>query len=1032
MPSPQADPFDDIYYVMDSMDTNLGRIISSRQALDEEYHQIILWQIISGMAYFHALGLEHRDIKPCNILINKDIYVKTCDFGLSRQRDDMEGDQKEADLQTQYVVTRYYRAPEVIHSQGRYSDKLDVWAVGCCLAELMTKKILFQGNDSATQLQQIIYVLGTPEQYVLDQMDVAAARFVKKMGPIKKQSWDQALDPLPPYAVKKDALVLDLLDKLLQFDPVKRISMAQALKHPWFDSMFKNKHFQVLTQRYGLQVDFQPPARVNWDWETKDISEQELVDRMYAEAALFRTELLESNYFPEKQKKRVTAIVKQYVMPPKPPTPSPVVFSVAAMRAAESSSLPASQPSLYSEDSTPHDVLKDEKNSMEKKKGVFSTELYEVLGVSKEASEAEIKTAYKKLAMKWHPDKNTDRAEEAQVAFVNISTAYSVLSDKEKRKRYDALGAAYLDQQRMTEQEATELASRLFRSIFSWGYPAGQEAAAPDHKHGLEQAVKGSMGAPVLGAAAGVGALGAGAFVGAGHILGGVIEGVMNLGSGVKEMGMSMTSSGRSEPSDKHSGSTPPPSFRSGLTKATVGFVGAPLQGVGMGLRAIAGGAVGGVVAAGAGLKGAYTNIQEGSAEMNAAAKREKDTGVPMECYHGDSIPDMELTSRLRDILSLEDGEKVELIARNVAPFDKTADRLVGASFPTEQEKQKEWEEVTDMEELLVKKAEYRNLVKTQSLMAECIVLTPYRLATIRHGSVRRSVLREDIRAARQYKSGIKTVWERLAVTLQDGSEAQFQIYSKKLTKFLLKILRADLVHFDPTAPLVEVQPTGDKATDKMQQIQRDLQVHKILTLAPHEKLQMHEGRSTAEGWLVTNARFLHVSSLNQKKRTVTEDIPRQCIQKATHLAAFSAILAITLRGDFIGDDGVRKYNVSSDAACKTLAKVLNLPDSPSSPLAPSPMVCKAKGPRHLDGNSTDIYEFSAARIAARKDSVSSDGKSLAGSTVTQVSPTKDSYGAGSFASGVVEQTPMANNMPGNLEDGPVEMPTAEAVEELD
>eukprot|EP00808_Paulinella_micropora_P004087 g83028.t1 len=588
LPPLQSDPFDNIYYVMDSMDTNLGRIIGSRQVLGEEFHQIIMWQIMAGMAYFHALGLEHRDIKPGNILINKDIYVKTCDFGLSRNRDDEQ--QQEADLQTQYVVTRYYRAPEVIHSQGRYSDKLDVWSVGCVLAELLNKKILFKGNDSASQLALIVNTLGTPEEYVFKTMDAAAARFVRNMGPIKKMKWEDACHPLPDYT-KKRPQVLDLLDKLLQFDPDKRPSMAEALKHPWFDTMYTNKHFGILTKRYGLEVKFNPPQRMNWSWERKDISEQELLDRMFAEVALFRPEILTTDYLPKAQCSRVQAICQSYKMPA--PFEHKRRPSIAAT--PDSPELKVMQATEKVAKATPSKSATALKSvgvsaaivsaaaaidSQKDKTGVFSEDLYAVLGVSKTATAAEIKSAYKKLALIWHPDKNPHKADKAKVAFINISLAYSVLSNGEKRKAYDEKGKEALDTEFMDESQAEEMAQSLYHQMFSWGYAKGEETGAPSASHGLQQAVKGGIGAPVVGVGAGAGVFVAGGVAGVMHIAGGVLGAGQNMVAGVREMGASLAPAKTNTPSETKTGQEPPPSFASGAYKATVGAITAPVRGL--------------------------------------------------------------------------------------------------------------------------------------------------------------------------------------------------------------------------------------------------------------------------------------------------------------------------------------------------------------------------------------------------------------------------------------------------------------------
>lgn len=139
------DTFKEIYVVSELMETDLSHIIKSQQNLSDDHIQFFVYQILRGLKYIHSAGLLHRDLKPKNILVNSDCVIKICDFGLSRAVIPMFTNSS-ASL-TDYIATRWYRAPEVILSWKRYSTAIDVWSVGCILAELITRKPLLPAGS---------------------------------------------------------------------------------------------------------------------------------------------------------------------------------------------------------------------------------------------------------------------------------------------------------------------------------------------------------------------------------------------------------------------------------------------------------------------------------------------------------------------------------------------------------------------------------------------------------------------------------------------------------------------------------------------------------------------------------------------------------------------------------------------------------------------------------------------------------------------------------------------------------------------
>ncbi|XP_053088654.1 mitogen-activated protein kinase 8 isoform X4 [Pangasianodon hypophthalmus] len=136
-PQKTLEEFQDVYLVMELMDANLCQVI--QMELDHERLSYLLYQMLCGIKHLHAAGIIHRDLKPSNIVVKSDCTLKILDFGLARTA-------ATGLLMTPYVVTRYYRAPEVILGMG-YQANVDIWSVGCILAEMVRHKILFPGRD---------------------------------------------------------------------------------------------------------------------------------------------------------------------------------------------------------------------------------------------------------------------------------------------------------------------------------------------------------------------------------------------------------------------------------------------------------------------------------------------------------------------------------------------------------------------------------------------------------------------------------------------------------------------------------------------------------------------------------------------------------------------------------------------------------------------------------------------------------------------------------------------------------------------
>ncbi len=222
--------FDDIYIVSELMETDLHRVIYSRQALTDEHVQYFLYQLLRGLKYLHSANVLHRDLKPSNLLVNSNCDLKICDFGLSRGMD-QEDSQNEADM-TEYVVTRWYRAPEIMLAVRDYGPEIDTWAAGCILAELMARKPLFPGNDYIHQLKIITEMQGSPSDADLEFVTSdKARRFMRQLSGKKKTPWDTVF---PNY---ENPEAFSLLDGMLSFDPRRRISIDECLSHPYLEAL---------------------------------------------------------------------------------------------------------------------------------------------------------------------------------------------------------------------------------------------------------------------------------------------------------------------------------------------------------------------------------------------------------------------------------------------------------------------------------------------------------------------------------------------------------------------------------------------------------------------------------------------------------------------------------------------------------------------------------------------------------------------------------------------------------------------------
>jgi serine/threonine protein kinase len=181
------------------------------------------YQILAGLCYCHCRRVIHRDMKPQNLLLNRQGLIKLCDFGLARAFT------IPLRSYTHEVVTLWYRAPEILLGSQFYSIGVDVWSVGCIVAEMFASRPLFPGDSEIDELHQIFKILGTPSDDVwpgVTQLPGYKSTF---------QKWPRR--DLTEVIPKADPLALELIEKMLEYDPAKRISAKAALDHPYFDDL---------------------------------------------------------------------------------------------------------------------------------------------------------------------------------------------------------------------------------------------------------------------------------------------------------------------------------------------------------------------------------------------------------------------------------------------------------------------------------------------------------------------------------------------------------------------------------------------------------------------------------------------------------------------------------------------------------------------------------------------------------------------------------------------------------------------------
>jgi len=263
------DQLRDVYIVQSLMETDLYKLLKT-QRLSNDHICYFLYQILRGLKYIHSANVLHRDLKPSNLLLNTTCDLKICDFGLARVADP---EHDHTGFLTEYVATRWYRAPEIMVNSKGYNKSIDMWAVGCILAEMLSNRPIFPGKHYLDQLNHIMGVLGSPTQEDLASILNDKARCYLASLPFKPKV---PFNRIYPHA---DVHALDLLEKMLTFNPHKRITVVEALKHPY------------LHQYYDPEDEPEASEPFDFHMELDDLPKEALKEMIFEEMVLFGTEI---------------------------------------------------------------------------------------------------------------------------------------------------------------------------------------------------------------------------------------------------------------------------------------------------------------------------------------------------------------------------------------------------------------------------------------------------------------------------------------------------------------------------------------------------------------------------------------------------------------------------------------------------------------------------------------------------------------------------------------------------------------------
>ncbi len=314
-------------YVPETIYRTLRNHTKAKKLVPILHTKCYMYQICRSLAHLHATNVCHRDIKPQNLLLNARTHeVKLCDFGSAKQL-------VRGEPNVSYICSRYYRAPELVFEATEYTTSVDIWSLGCVMAELLLGTPLFPGDSGLEQLIEIIKILGTPTREEIYAMNPHHTRF--RFPSIQPHTWARVFrNRAPPAAV-------DLVSQFLRYIPSSRLHPFDALAHPFFDEL----------REPGVRLpNGRPPPNVhNWlDSELQMMDQRGLrqrlippfVARQMVDGKLPHTLMLDNDesivLFPTPTPMPANGLGPENLAPVTQPAPSPPLSSHSSSSSSSS------------------------------------------------------------------------------------------------------------------------------------------------------------------------------------------------------------------------------------------------------------------------------------------------------------------------------------------------------------------------------------------------------------------------------------------------------------------------------------------------------------------------------------------------------------------------------------------------------------------------------------------------------------------------------------------------------------------------
>ena len=308
--------FDDVFIVTELLDSDLSQLIRRRERMSPEQARWLVYQLFEGLEFIHSAHVYHRDLKPANLLVSApdDAGMRTlklCDFGLARASFEGAGagaepardsDAEGPVLWTDYVATRWYRAPELIcsHGGGNYDGSIDVWAAGCILAELWRGRALFPARNLYHQLDLITAFIGSPTEQLVSQLRNKKARtYLSSLKTREPSDWAKVFAAEKVVGDECECGVdgaFEVLRGLLRFEPVGRMDAKAALRHPFFADCAARR----MASPEPPPVEPQELTRKSFAFENKErgLKVAELRAALHSEILLFHSTPASPNFAP--------------------------------------------------------------------------------------------------------------------------------------------------------------------------------------------------------------------------------------------------------------------------------------------------------------------------------------------------------------------------------------------------------------------------------------------------------------------------------------------------------------------------------------------------------------------------------------------------------------------------------------------------------------------------------------------------------------------------------------------------------------